>query len=278
MWKQRTPTAYALTRSILSVCGFGWAWAFFVFPGWAQVNAPAATQQISRIVLDPGHGGENTGCMGLHGVFEKHLTLQIAVRAAELLKQKTGLEAMLTRTDDTFVDLRQRTRMAAAYEADVFVSIHLNASLKAEARGVEVYFLSVESSSEEIEALVQRENWEPPFGAESDQIQQHELKSLLYSKKLDAAHRLSEALAISLYDALRKATGFVGRGVKQAPFVVLKEAAFPAVVVECGFLTHEEEGFELLESRRIDQIANAIVDGLLEFDKLLATPAMPGGP
>ncbi|NUN13440.1 MAG: N-acetylmuramoyl-L-alanine amidase [Myxococcales bacterium] len=260
-------------RHILFLCSIGYGWVCSNTTANAQNLQPSAMREISKIVIDLGHGGENTGCMGLHGVFEKHLTLQIAKQVAELLKQKTGLDAILTRTEDTFVDLRQRTRIAAGHHADVFVSIHLNASPKPDAKGVEVYFLSLESSSEEIAALVKRENWEPPLGVESAQIQQHELSSLLLSKKLDAAHRLSELLATHLYDSLVKATGFVGRGVKQAPFAVLKEAAFPAVVVECGFLTHEEEGFELLESRRINEIAAAIVDGLMAFDNLLTPPA-----
>lgn len=237
---------------------------------------PTQMKVLRRIVLDPGHGGENTGCMGFHGVFEKFLTLQIAERAEKILRERTDAEVFLTRRRDEDFGLRERANYARQVQGDVFVSIHLNASLGGQAHGIETYFLSATASTDEIATLVAREEEAvapAPVGATVDDVKRAALDAILFDAQLGAAHQLSERLADLLQTKLLGAVpGTANRGVKQAPFAVLKEATVPAVVVECGFLTNEQEGTSLLLDAHQERIAQAIADALVALDAVMAPP------
>lgn len=224
---------------------------------------------LKTIVLDPGHGGENTGCIGPAKIHEKVVTLQVGLKLEEALKKLVEAEVVLTRRKDEYIGLRERTRMANEKNGNVFISIHMNASPSGSGIGIETFLLSSSSSTEEIRALVEREQKDLPMEAPMADVRREELGSVIYDMKLRAAHSLSEKLASKVQRSLIRKTGAVDRGVKQAPFAVLKEAEMPAIVLECGFLTHPKEGDKLLNPEYQEKLAAAIVRGLIEFDKAL---------
>lgn len=258
--------------------------ALLVLAPVAEAAGPEAPKRatmkvLRRVVLDPGHGGENTGCMGFHGVFEKYLTLQIAERTEQRLREISDAEVFLTRRRDEDFGLRERTNYAREVEGDVLVSIHLNASLGGTARGVETYFLSASAATDEIAALIEREeeSAEPaPLGVSPEQVHRAAVDAILFDAQLGAAHQISERLAATIQRHMIRTIGKTpDRGVKQAPFAVLKEATVPAVVVECGFLTNEGEGTSMLLDEHQDLIADALAKALLELDASLAPPDLP---
>ena len=229
-----------------------------------------ALQHIQRIVIDAGHGGKNTGCMGYHGVYEKHATLQIAKRLETLLKTNTNGTIFMTRTEDVFLALRDRTRFANEKNADLFLSIHLNASPSQDARGIETYFLSTNSASDEINLLVQREQGDLEIGSSAEDAKEHAINKIVLDAKLNAAHQLSEKLAWEIQKYMVRSAKGSNRGVKQAPFAVLKESKSPAVVIECGFFTHPGEGESLMNPTYQQDIAEGILRGILAYDRLMA--------
>ena len=238
-----------------------------------SATAHAETEQVKlrhvqRVIIDPGHGGDNTGCMGFHGVYEKFVTLPIALRIAEQLRMTTDAEVLLTREDDHFLGLRDRTRFANTEQADIFLSIHINASPHPSVQGVETYFLSTDSASTEIAALVDREQStaEATSAVDLKVERKKDLDRILLDMQLGAAHALSETLAASIQRQMVRAVESQDRGVKQAPFAVLKESHCPAVVIECGFLTHAREGIRLLSDTYQKKLATGIVDGIIAYD------------
>ena len=231
----------------------------------AGVHSPPRAPPHRR--ADPGHGGKNKGCLGVDGTYEKVATLDIALRVQRILTEETDAVALLTRQDDRFLGLRERTRAANKWGADVFLSIHLNADAYGAGKGVETWFLSPDSADEEARRLVEKE--EAAYGEHDheDTVQDDLVSSVIQ----DAIHRnaqaASEVLAGAIVNRLHSATNAPFRGVKQAPFGVLKEANMPAVVVECGFFSHHEEGVKLVDPHYSERIARGIVDGLLEYDR-----------
>lgn len=243
-------------------------------PGFAEAAPPSekvSMTHLKAIVLDPGHGGENEGCIGPAKIREKVVTLQVGLMIEKVLKEKTEAKVILTRRKDVYVGLRERTRMANEQGGNVFISIHMNASPSGSGVGIETFLLSTSSSSEEIRALVEREQEDLPMATPMNEVRQEELGSVLYDMKLRAAHSMSEKLASKIQRSLIRKTGAVDRGVKQAPFAVLKEAEMPAVVLECGFLTHPKEGDKLLDPAYQRKLAEALVRGLIDFDKEIAS-------
>ncbi len=229
---------------------------------------PTALQRTRTIVIDPGHGGEDPGAPGPGGVFEKDIVLDMALRIERALRGRTDAEIYLTRRDDRYVGLRERTRFANQVGADVFLSIHCNADPAGRGHGVETFFLSTESSDEETARLVAFENErlaheEAPAADPGDR----ELAGMLKDLTVRGAHQDAESLAGFVLDRLVSRTRGRSRGVKQAPFAVLKEAEMPAVVVEVGFLSHADEGGQLLEESRQEAIAVAIAEAVIAFDR-----------
>ena len=224
-------------------------------------------EHIRIIALDPGHGGENKGCLGVDGTWEKVATLDIAKRVQRILTEETDAVALMTRQDDRFIGLRERTRTANKWGADVFLSIHLNADPYGAGEGVETWFLSPDTADAEARRLVESE--EAAYGEHDheDTVQDDLVQAVIQ----DAVHRnaqaASEVLASAIVNRLHTATKAPFRGVKQAPFGVLKEAAMPAIVVECGFFSHHREGLSLIDPAYSERIARGIVEGLLEYDR-----------
>lgn len=224
-------------------------------------SKPQELPGIRTIVLDPGHGGKEVGAIGAGGLMEKDLTLAICRRLADALAAKTGARVVLTRDDDTLVSLEQRTAIANQYNADLFLSVHLNAAVVKEARGSETYFLSLEASDELARRAAEVEN-ASHSSASASAAASSDLNLILWDLAQQAYLDESSKFAQAIQEEMNAATGVSNRGVKQAPFKVLVGATMPAALVEVGFISNAEEEKKLLsaefQSLMVDAIARAV--------------------
>lgn len=238
-------------------------------PSAALFPKPLHLQYIHRLILDPGHGGDNLGALGAAGVREKALTLEIAKHVAEFIRMHSDVEVVLTRETDVAVDLRERPRRANAWKGDLFISIHTNAHELGEATGMEVFFLAADSSADTVRQLIEREE-----GIEVGQptaALPWSVTAIVSEMGLATALDRSQAWAVALAGALQKVRRHARfRGVRQAPFGVLKEALMPAVVLEVGYITQLGEARTLLEPRTHTQFAAAILLAMQAMDRELA--------
>jgi N-acetylmuramoyl-L-alanine amidase/type II secretory pathway predicted ATPase ExeA len=219
--------------------------------------------KINRIAIDPGHGGYDTGTVGPHGLLEKNLCLDVALRLGQLIGENiASAEVVYTRKDDRHVSLEERTAIANSANADLFISIHANSSDDREARGVETYYLSLANSQESME-LATREN---VFAQSS----LHDLPELI--QKITRNEKITESkqLAMDLQNALSQRLELVSRsetnrGVKQAPFVVLTGANMPAVLSEISFVSNASDASLLLDGKQRQRIAEGLYRGIAGY-------------
>jgi N-acetylmuramoyl-L-alanine amidase len=220
---------------------------------------------ISRIVIDPGHGGHDPGAQGKN-LNEADLVLDVALRLQKLLSKSPGVEVVLTRSTDVFIPLEERTAIANREGADLFLSIHANASRNPKARGVETYFLNF-ASNPDAEAVAAREN--SASGAAMHSLPDL-VKAITLNNKLDESRDFATLVQRSMVDHLASGNqGVRDLGVKQAPFVVLIGAGMPSVLAEISFVTHQQEGRLLKTGAYRQKIAEALFDGLREYQKSL---------
>lgn len=238
---------------------------------------PLQLQNIRRLVLDPGHGGDNLGTVGVMGLREKSLMLDYARSIATYVRTHSNVEVLLTRDRDAAVELRARPRLANDLKGDAFISLHANAHELGEAQGMEVFFLAADSSVASTRQLIEREEGIRPTDATA--ALPWSVGGILNDLGHNTAHARSEVLAAGLAAALQKVRpGVRFRGVKQAPFGVLKEASMPAVVLEVGYLTHAQEAHDLLEPKTPLQFGQAILMALQTLDLQMATETRPRAP
>jgi N-acetylmuramoyl-L-alanine amidase len=227
--------------------------------------------KINRIAIDPGHGGYDTGTIGPHGLLEKNLCLDVALRLGQLIEQDLrGAEVIYTRKDDKYVRLEERTAIANRANADLFISIHANSSDSREARGVETYSLSL-AAPQESKELAAREN-------ALAQSSLHDLPDLIKKIARNEMIAGSRQLAVDIQDALSQRLQLVSRretdrGVKQAPFIVLTGANMPAVLSEISFVNNTSDENLLRESDQRQRIAEGLYRGIAAFlDRLHSQP------
>jgi N-acetylmuramoyl-L-alanine amidase len=223
---------------------------------------------ISRVVIDAGHGGHDPGAQS-NGVSESELTLDVALRLSRLLEKQPGVEVVLTRDTDVFIPLEERTAIANREGADLFLSIHANASRNPKARGVESYFLNFASNAA-AEAVAAREN------AASSRAM-HSLpeivRAIALNDKIDESRDFAEMVQRSMVRRLSaRNTQVRDLGVKQAPFVVLIGAAMPSVLAEISFVTNKQEGQLLKSTAYRQQIAESLLDAVLRYQQSLKRP------
>jgi N-acetylmuramoyl-L-alanine amidase len=228
--------------------------------------------KIGRIVIDAGHGGHDSGTLGVDGIEEKDVVLDVALRLGKLLHDRLGSEIIYTRSDDTFIPLETRTAIANKAQADLFLSIHANSSSDESARGVETYYLNFTSSPDALETAA-REN------AVSDQSI-HQLSDLV--KKIALKDKIAESREFagdveqSLYGGLQKGnTGLKDRGVKKAPFVVLIGANMPSILAEISFVTNEKDAKQLREPEYRQRVAESLYKGVARYAGGLSGPRTP---
>lgn len=265
----------------------------------AGPDAPIAPPpQVPTIVIDPGHGGVETGAIGPAGTHEKELTLLLAQSLARELQRRLPVRVELTRDEDADLPLDTRAAIANQHRAALFISIHLNSSLGAGAHGAETYFLSLDATDARAAASARAENARaenrpgggglaappegapegaPEVGAFADPDLQLILWDLAQTRHLTESQRFANLVQAELNGAL----GLRDRGVKQAPFRVLMGAAMPAVLVELGFLSNPDEERKLLAADYRGQLVEALVRAVSRYQGRATEPpraeAAPAG-
>ena len=218
--------------------------------------------KIGRIVIDPGHGGHDTGTIGPHGLEEKDLVLEVGRRLGKILETRLGAEVVYTRKDDTFVPLETRTAIANQERADLFISIHANSSRDPGARGVETYYLNFTSSPEALEVAA-REN---AVSEKSIYELQDLVKKIALKDKIEESREFAGDVQQSLHSGLAlKSPAIRNRGVKKAPFIVLIGANMPSILAEISFVSNptDEHRLETAEYRR--RIAESLYRGIAKY-------------
>ena len=218
--------------------------------------------RVRRIVIDAGHGGHDSGTIGPGGIEEKDIALDVALRLGHLLQQRLGAEVIYTRRTDTYVPLEERTAIANAAHADLFLSIHANSSSDPDVRGVETYFLNFTMSPDAM-AVAGRENADSNRSVYdlSDLV-----RKITLSDKIDESREFAGDVQQQLYSGLLMGNaGLKNRGVKQAPFVVLIGAQMPSILAEISFLTNPEDAAELSRPHYRERLAEALYRGVSEY-------------
>lgn len=224
--------------------------------------------EIRKIVIDPGHGGKDPGAIGPRGLREKDVVLDVAKKLGGILKKKYDVEVIYTRDGDIFVPLNERTEIANSNNADLFISIHANASRKRYSRGIETYILNW-TNDEEAMRVAAREN---AISFKNMQKAQDELQIILLdlarNNKRDESIRLAYSVQDSLVNVLNKNYEEIeDLGVKQALFYVLVGAEMPSVLVEISFISNREEEKRLADDKYRYNTAEAIAKGIESYIK-----------
>ena len=220
---------------------------------------------IAKIVIDAGHGGHDPGAQA-RGITEAELTLDIALRLEKLLSKEAAFEVVMTRRTDTFVSLEERTAIANRVGADLFLSIHSNASSATTARGIETYFLNF-APNPEAEAVAAREN----AGSSRTMRSLPEIvRAIALNNKIDESRDFASIVQNAMYTQMRKSNKELRNlGVKQAPFMVLIGATMPSILAEVSFITNRQDALLLKTDKYRQQIAEALYTGVLKYQQSL---------
>lgn len=224
--------------------------------------AETGINRLRRIVVDAGHGGKDPGAIGPNGTKEKDVNLSLALELAKRLRKEFGCQVILTRDKDVYLPLEERTAIANRVGADLFISIHANASHKRSVRGVETYYLNF-SNNDKAAAVAAREN-----GTSLKQVGDLEmiLFDLMANAKINESSRLAAEIQSSLVTNLSRHFADINdHGVRQGPFYVLLGATMPSVLVETGYISNPQDE-KLIRTRKFqERAADAIVAGVEKF-------------
>ena len=220
---------------------------------------------IKVIVLDPGHGGKDPGAEGANGLQEKHIVLSIAQKLKARIESEFNVKVLLTREDDSFVSLKERTEFANANDADLFISIHTNAAENKKAHGIEVYYLS-EAKNDESRAAQALENSVVAEFEGEEALQEYTQADYVISDLIQSAQLIESInLAYKFQNNAILETEAFDRGVKSANFFVLRGAYMPSVLVELGFISNIEEGKNLNSESYQDRLVESLFYGIKSF-------------
>lgn len=219
--------------------------------------------KIGRIVIDAGHGGHDTGTIGPTGLMEKDLCLDVALRLGKIIQQRlAGAEVVYTRSDDTFIPLEERTRVANESKADLFISIHANSSHDHAARGIETYYLNLKGSPDAMEVAA-REN---ATAQESVHDLEDLVKKIARSEKIDESREFAADIQESLAKRILKSSRNIkDRGVRKAPFVVLIGADMPSILTEIAFLSNPADEQLLKKPDQRQKVAEGLYQGVASY-------------
>ena len=221
------------------------------------------------IVIDPGHGGKDPGAKGKHGLQEKDVVLDVGHRLRQLVEDKLGAKVIMTREDDVFIPLGERTAIANKKGADLFVSIHVNSAVREGARGVETYLLGRATDKEAMNTAMRENSTE---GKSSMDDLQFILTDLMTTSKKDESFRLAHYVQENIIEHLEPHYKTSDLGVKQAPFYVLVHAKMPSILAEISFVSNPDEEHLLSEDKYRQEIAESIFEGIKKY--LQATPLL----
>ncbi len=218
--------------------------------------------KIGKIVIDPGHGGHDTGTIGPNGLEEKDLVLEVGRRLGKMLETRLGAEVVYTRKDDTFIPLETRTAIANQERADLFISIHANSSRDPAARGVETYYLNFTSSPEALEVAA-REN---AVSEKSIYELRDLVKKIALKEKIEESREFAGDVQQSLHSGLAaKSPAIRDRGVKKAPFIVLIGANMPSILAEISFVSNPTDEHRLETAEYRQRIADSLYRGVANY-------------
>ncbi|HNQ78597.1 MAG TPA: N-acetylmuramoyl-L-alanine amidase [Acidobacteriota bacterium] len=230
---------------------------------------PAKKPGKTLIVLDPGHGAQDTGALGKEGTVEKELVLDLCLRIKESL-EKENIDVLLTRNSDVLVPLRERAAFANFNKADLFISVHFNSSPLKSVRGSESYIMSREATDIWSKELAEKENLSPGSEESGDG-----LSLILWNLAQNQYIVESTSIAGELQQSLNELFGTKDRGVRQAPFAVLEGARMPAVLLEVAYISNQQEAKDIQNREFSDKVINAIVAPLARFRDRNAPPPAP---
>jgi N-acetylmuramoyl-L-alanine amidase len=227
----------------------------------------------SKVVIDPGHGGHDPGTMNKSGLREKEIVLDVSQRLRKLLEED-GFEVVMTRDKDVFIPLEERTAIANAKGADLFVSIHVNAARSNKPRGTETYFLNL-ATTPDAEEVAARENAVTTRRvSELQNILQKVLNNEKITESRELASRVQSSLSSELYSSARDSRN---RGVKTAPFYVLLGAQMPSVLVEVAYLTNRKDAELLADGAFRQNVAESIAEGIRGYQNTLVRTTSASG-
>jgi N-acetylmuramoyl-L-alanine amidase len=233
-----------------------------------QAASPPPVQPFREnkiVVIDPGHGGLETGAKGRNGTEEKNITLAIGLKLKSIIERNLAARVVLTRDKDIDVSLDSRAAIANNNRADVFISIHTNSSFRKDARGSETFFLSRNATDEEARRLAYLENSSAEVASGMVDDNKDEIQMILWDMAQAAYLKQSSQLAEFIQKELNVLLGTEDRGIKQAPFKVLTGVACPAVLVEVAFISNPEEESKLETEQFQRSVAQAVYRGLMNY-------------
>ncbi len=228
---------------------------------------------IRKIVIDPGHGGKDPGAIGPGGTKEKEVTLRLARRLKDKLEKKFGYRVILTRSDDRYLRLEERTAIANMENADLFISIHANANRNRRAYGIETYVMNARATDRYAAEVAARENAVTSnsmgeFGSILEEI----LVDMQKTNKVNESNRLASSIQSRMTDYMQKRYNRIrSLGVKRGPFYVLIGANMPSILIETGFISNRMEERRLSDDRYIDHLSNAIALGVEKYSSYIKT-------
>ena len=218
--------------------------------------------KLSRILIDPGHGGHDTGSVGRGGLKEKDVVLDVSKRLGRLLHEKLGAEVLYTRESDVFVPLEERTKAANERGADLMISVHCNSARSARVRGIETYYLDFTSDAWEL-GVASAEN-------AASRRSVHELEDLLSKiarkDNIDESKEFAARVQSRLFSGISKHSSSIrDRGIRKAPFIVLIDAEMPAVLVEIGFISNRSDEGLMRKSSFLEEVAEYLFRGISDY-------------
>jgi N-acetylmuramoyl-L-alanine amidase len=255
----RTTRGAALAAALLA--------ALAVCPISGQVPAEQKAR-IQTVVIDPGHGGMETGAKGKFGNLEKDITLAISLKLKALVERNMGFEVVLTRDKDVDVSIENRSAIANNRKAGLFISIHANGAVQKKVAGSETFFLSLNATDEETRRLAYLENNSSALQSRIDPSSDDDLMMILWDMAQTAYIKQSSQLAELVQEELDALLGTRNRGIKQAPFKILAGVACPAILVEAAFISNPEEEQKLAAGNFQTKVADAIYRGLARYLRL----------
>lgn len=229
--------------------------------------SPAQDQALRTVVIDPGHGGLESGAKGKFGNLEKDITLAVSLKLKALIEKDMGFEVVLTRDRDVDVSIENRSAIANNRKAGLFISIHANGSVQRKAAGSETFFLSLNATDEETRRLAYLENNSSALQSRIDPSSDDDLMMILWDMAQNAYIKQSSRLAELVQAELDAMLGTRNRGIKQAPFKILTGVACPAILVEAAFISNPDEEQKLASDAFQTKVAEAIYRGLALFLK-----------
>jgi N-acetylmuramoyl-L-alanine amidase len=218
---------------------------------------------VRRVVIDPGHGGKDYGAPGyLKGVHEKEVVLRISKMLKQMIRDQIKCDVVLTRDSDKYLSLEERTAMANTHNADLFISVHTNASRDRRAHGIETYILNLATDDEAIRVAAMENATSARNISDLDTI----LTDLMNNAKVSESTRLGSYVQQSMNARLKKKYKHIrSKGLKQAPFYVLLGAEMPSILIETAFISNSRECRRLVDKKYLKHMCQGIVDGIERY-------------